>query len=204
AARCGPGRAPCAARARTPGATRRPSEEGRRPRGCRPAGPATRPCSRSAAGRRAERAASALRAAPGPRLRRPRPIPGCGTRCSPPPSQPLPKQKLSARIDGAPEPSNRKRSIHMIHAGDTIYNPATGERIVFRQTSRETNGEAAVIETFVQPNGFVAAAHLHPSQEERFEILRGSVGFRVGRKKLVAGPGQRLTVAPRTPPQCWN
>jgi hypothetical protein len=28
----------------------------------------------------------------------------------------------------------------MIHAGDTIHNPVTGERIVFRKTSRETNG----------------------------------------------------------------
>ena len=92
----------------------------------------------------------------------------------------------------------------MIHAGDTIYNPVTGERIVFRQTSRETNGQAVVIETFVQPNGFVAAAHVHPSQEERFEILRGSVGFRIGRKKLVAGPGQRLTVPAGTPHKFWN
>ena len=92
----------------------------------------------------------------------------------------------------------------MIQAGDTIYNPVTGERIVFRQTSRETNGEAVVIETFVQPNGFVAAAHVHPSQEERFEILRGSVGFRIGRKKLVAGPGQRLTVPAGTPHKFWN
>src|SRR5437868_1100336 len=102
--------------------------------------------------------------------------------------------------------SNRTtgRSIHMIHAGDTIYNPVTGERIVFRQTSRETNGEAVVIETFVQPNGFVAAAHVHPSQEERFEILRGSVGFRIGRKKLVARPGQRLTVPAGTPHKFWN
>ena len=92
----------------------------------------------------------------------------------------------------------------MIHAGDTIHNPVTGERIVFRQTSRETNGEAVVIETFVQPNGFVAAAHVHPGQEERFEILRGSVGFKVGGKKLVAGPGQRLTVPAGTPHKFWN
>ena len=28
----------------------------------------------------------------------------------------------------------------MIRAGDTIENPVTGERIVFHQTSRETNG----------------------------------------------------------------
>jgi len=92
----------------------------------------------------------------------------------------------------------------MIRAGDTIENPVTGERIVFRQTSRETNGQAVVIETFVQPNGFVAAAHVHPSQEERFEVLRGSVGFKVGRKKLVAGPGQRITVPAGTPHKFWN
>jgi hypothetical protein len=48
-----------------------------------------------------------------------------------------------------------------------------------------------MIETFVQPNGSVAAAHVHPGQGERFEILRGSVGFAIGRKKLVAGPGKR-------------
>jgi hypothetical protein len=41
----------------------------------------------------------------------------------------------------------------MIRAGDTIENPVTGERIVFHQTSRETNGEAVVFETFVEPHG---------------------------------------------------
>lgn len=92
----------------------------------------------------------------------------------------------------------------MIRAGDSIENPVTGERIVFRQTSRETNGAAVVIETYVQPNGFVAAAHVHPSQEERFEVLRGTVGFRFGRQKLVAGPGKRLTVPAGTPHKFWN
>jgi quercetin dioxygenase-like cupin family protein len=92
----------------------------------------------------------------------------------------------------------------MIHAGDVIENPVTGERLVFRKTSRETGGQAVVIETFVQPNGFVAAAHVHPSQEEQFEILHGSVGFKVGGKKLVAGPGQRLSVPAGTPHKFWN
>jgi len=45
---------------------------------------------------------------------------------------------------------------------------------------------------------------VHPSQEERFEVLRGSVGFRVGRRKLVAGPGKRLTVPAGTPHKFWN
>ena len=75
----------------------------------------------------------------------------------------------------------------MIRAGDSIHNPVTGERIVFRQTSADTNGEAVVIETFVEPHGFVAAAHVHPSQEERFQVLRGTVGFKIGGKKQLAG-----------------
>jgi mannose-6-phosphate isomerase-like protein (cupin superfamily) len=92
----------------------------------------------------------------------------------------------------------------MIHAGDTIKNPVTGERIVFHQTSRETNGEAVVFETFVQPNGFVAAAHVHPKQEERFEIVAGTLGLKVGGGEIVAGPGETLTVPAGAPHRFWN
>jgi quercetin dioxygenase-like cupin family protein len=92
----------------------------------------------------------------------------------------------------------------MIHAGDTIENPVTGERIVFRATSRETNGEAVVFETFVQPNGFVAAAHVHPKQEERFEIVAGTLGLNVSGREIVAGPGETLTVPAGAPHRFWN
>jgi len=92
----------------------------------------------------------------------------------------------------------------MIHAGDTIENPVTGERIVFHQTSRETNGEAVVFETFVQPNGFVAASHVHPKQEERFEIVSGTLGLKIGGREIVAGPGETLTVPAGTPHGFWN
>jgi quercetin dioxygenase-like cupin family protein len=92
----------------------------------------------------------------------------------------------------------------MIQAGDVLENPVTGERLVFRKTSRETNGEAVVLEAFVKPSGFVAAAHVHPYQEERFQVLRGTVGFRLGRKKLVAEPGQRITVPAGTAHKFWN
>src|SRR5215204_7737525 len=92
----------------------------------------------------------------------------------------------------------------MIHAGDMLENPITGERLLFRKTSSDTGGEAIVLETFVKPGGFVAAAHVHPYQEERFEILGGSVGFRLGREELVAGPGERLTVPAGTTHKFWN
>jgi mannose-6-phosphate isomerase-like protein (cupin superfamily) len=92
----------------------------------------------------------------------------------------------------------------MIRAGDTIENPVTGERIVFRKTSHDTGGEAVVIECFVKPHGFVAAAHVHPAQEERFEILRGTVGFHTPQGERLAGPGERVTVPAGTPHKFWN
>jgi mannose-6-phosphate isomerase-like protein (cupin superfamily) len=92
----------------------------------------------------------------------------------------------------------------LIHAGGTIENPVTGERLVFLKTSRETDGELVVIEAFVKPTGFVASAHLHPHQEERFQVLRGTVGFKLDRSRMYAGPGQRITVPAGTPHKFWN
>ena len=64
----------------------------------------------------------------------------------------------------------------MIRSGDTLENPVTGERIVFRKTAADTGGALVLVECVVQPGGAVAAAHVHPHQEERFEVLRGASG----------------------------
>ena len=92
----------------------------------------------------------------------------------------------------------------MIHAGDVIENPVTGERLVFRKTSRQTNGEAVVLEAFVKPNGFVAAAHMHPYQTERFEIESGTLAFEVSGEQIVAGPGETVIVPPKSSHKFWN
>ena len=92
----------------------------------------------------------------------------------------------------------------MIRTGDTIHNPVTGERITFLATSGDTNGEAVVIETVVQPHGCVAAAHVHPSQSERFAVKSGTLGLKAGREKHTIGPGQVLTVEPGTAHRFWN
>ena len=89
----------------------------------------------------------------------------------------------------------------MIRTGTVIENPVTGERIVFRKTSRDTGGQAVVIETFVQPDGFVAAAHVHPSQEERFEVLEGAVRTVVGGMAGRYEAGETFQVPAGTPHQ---
>ena len=73
----------------------------------------------------------------------------------------------------------------MITTGQTIENPVTGERLVFRTTSADTNGASVVVEAFVEPDGAVAAAHVHPAQEERFEVLVGELEFRVGKETVL-------------------
>jgi quercetin dioxygenase-like cupin family protein len=92
----------------------------------------------------------------------------------------------------------------MFNAGDQIENPVTGERLVFHETSAETKGERVVIETFVQPGGFVAAAHLHPFQTERFEVLAGTVGMRHGKEKVELRAGDVVVVEPGTAHKFWN
>ena len=92
----------------------------------------------------------------------------------------------------------------MIRPGDRLENPVTGEVLVFHRTSEETNGEAVVVETIVRPDGFVAAAHVHPYQAERFEILEGLLGLRVGGEELLAKPGDVAVVAAGTPHRFWN
>ena len=92
----------------------------------------------------------------------------------------------------------------MIRKGDTIENPVTGERLVFLETSQETNGEYVLVETTVQPGGFVAAAHVHPNQSERFEVERGLVGFALDGEKVVAGPGESVVVPAGSSHQFWN
>jgi quercetin dioxygenase-like cupin family protein len=92
----------------------------------------------------------------------------------------------------------------MITTGQSLRNPVTGETLVFHKTSADTNGESVVVETFVEPNGAVAAAHVHPAQEELFEVLGGEIEFQVGQRTLVAGAGDRILVAPGTPHRFRN
>ena len=92
----------------------------------------------------------------------------------------------------------------MIRSGDRLENPVTGEVLIFHETAAETGGKLVCVETIMQPDGFVAAAHVHPAQTERFEVLAGRLGLRVGREKLVAGPGDVAVVPPDTPHRFWN
>lgn len=85
-----------------------------------------------------------------------------------------------------------------------LVNPVTGERIVFRKRARDTAGELLEINLLMAPGGFIAAPHVHPRAEERFEVRGAEVVFRIGRDERRYKPGDVVVVPPGTPHTWWN
>jgi quercetin dioxygenase-like cupin family protein len=84
-------------------------------------------------------------------------------------------------------------------AGETIENRATEERLVFRRTSAETNGEALEYELTFRPQGFVVQEHLHPRQSERHEVISGELGLELPGGQQVLRAGDVVDVPAATP-----
>jgi hypothetical protein len=59
-----------------------------------------------------------------------------------------------------------------------IANPAVGLRGTILRTGGETNGELFEAEFIVEPGDWTGSDHIHLRQEERFEILSGTLRLR--------------------------
>jgi quercetin dioxygenase-like cupin family protein len=84
----------------------------------------------------------------------------------------------------------------MAYQGQVIDNPISGERITFVKTAADTNGELLAVDLELSRDGQVPGAHVHPFQEERFEIVDGTMRFRKGLKAITARAGDRVVVPP--------
>jgi len=71
-------------------------------------------------------------------------------------------------------------------------------------TIGESNGELLEVEATYGPGGNPPPAHLHPSQDEHFGVLEGSVRARVGGVERDLGAGEEIDIPRRTPHQIWN
>ena len=86
----------------------------------------------------------------------------------------------------------------MARAGEELVNPATGQRILFKQTAADTDGELLEMETWYRAGGVRAPAHYHPKQDERFEVLSGAVLCAIDGEERVLREGDVLKVPART------
>lgn len=92
----------------------------------------------------------------------------------------------------------------MARAGDELLNPATGLRTVFRETAQSTGGDLLQVDWIGRPGWTTGPDHVHPYQEERFEVLSGKLGLRVGGVERVHGPGEVFVVSAGSAHAAWN
>ena len=91
----------------------------------------------------------------------------------------------------------------MAKAGEVLEIPMAG-RIVFRQTGQETNGELLEFDFYLPVGQESAQAHIHPRQDERFEVVTGKVRGEVDGSERTAGPGESAEMAAGTPHFWWT
>jgi quercetin dioxygenase-like cupin family protein len=91
----------------------------------------------------------------------------------------------------------------MPRVGETIENPAMGARLRFRRIVREAAGSMLEFDFFLAPGGVIAVDHLHPHQEERFEVVSGAVRGHVAGEPQALGAGGTSVVAPGVP-HAWR
>jgi len=92
----------------------------------------------------------------------------------------------------------------MIPIGTEIESPQTGERLIVRSTADSSDGQLCRLELIVQPGSYVVRSHVHPNQEERFVVLEGRYGWRIGDRQGVAEPGETLVCPAGVPHSQWN
>src|SRR2546423_9696145 len=106
--------------------------------------------------------------------------------------------------NGGTEPERAGRAVEPWHqdvssgwipaAGRVIDNPISGERIVIRESGAQTGGRLLYFDLFLPPGGHVPARHVHPIQEEQFTVVAGRMRFRLGRRTMLAHPGDTVLV----------
>ena len=83
----------------------------------------------------------------------------------------------------------------MAYTGRIIEDPITKQRITFLKTARDTCGELLRFEVRMAPGGFIHR-HTHPKQEERVEVISGTMRFRIKSRERSLASGERLVVYP--------
>ena len=87
--------------------------------------------------------------------------------------------------------------------GRWLHNPATGELAHLLHAAPD--GRRLEFDLWLQPGAAVARAHVHDRLVERFEVLTGAVGFRIGDREQQVRPGDGVTEVPAgTVHDWWN
>ena len=85
-----------------------------------------------------------------------------------------------------------------------IENPAARMKLLLVQTAAETDGELLEMEATYEPGSVEPPEHFHPKQDERFEILAGTMEARIGGESKLLKTGEEVFIPAGTPHAMWN
>jgi mannose-6-phosphate isomerase-like protein (cupin superfamily) len=88
--------------------------------------------------------------------------------------------------------------------GTELVNPKAGTRTVFTATAESTGGAYVEVEATYPPRSGKPPLHLHPSQQEEFEVLTGAMTAIIGDETRSVQKGDTFVVPPALPHQMWN
>ncbi len=99
---------------------------------------------------------------------------------------------------GLPRDESRRRLRAMaVSAGETLaFHDGSQFRVL--RSAADTQGQALEMEMLFPPTTEDVPRHIHPRQEERYEVLEGSFKVLVGREWRELGVGESATVPPGT------
>jgi mannose-6-phosphate isomerase-like protein (cupin superfamily) len=93
----------------------------------------------------------------------------------------------------------------MAEVGDVISNPAARMTLRFVRTAGSTDGELLEMEATYEPSSNAPPAHLHPAQDERFEIRAGAMRLRLGEgDERDVGAGEVIEIPRGAAHTMWN
>lgn len=92
----------------------------------------------------------------------------------------------------------------MARVGAVIENAVSGERLTFLETFESSDGKLFRAEIAMPAGDYVIPPHIHPKQEERFEVIDGLLAVKVRREQRMAGPGEDVVVPAGVTHSYWN
>jgi quercetin dioxygenase-like cupin family protein len=92
----------------------------------------------------------------------------------------------------------------MMDARDVIDNPVTGESVIFSKRAQDTGGDLLSFELVVAAGGVRMVEHVHLRQEERIEVVTGTMRYRLGGKEHGLAAGETVVLPPGVAHTLWN
>ena len=94
-----------------------------------------------------------------------------------------------------------------VATGDEIVNPRTGQRMVFRRTGADTEGQELVIECWSPPEQKGdprEPVHVHPKQEKTFRMIDGELTVSMNGTTRTLKGGEEIVVRSDAAHSFWN